>query len=211
MKTIKILLLLAMGSVAITGCELFGLEVQEDYHYKQKVLDPHINMTVNEFLHSDVDSQLDSMISAINYAGLQDEFTKPGRTFFFLHNNAIFRRTTAGAVDANCYFGKFRVNNQPATKWKDYPVEQVRDFLLYHIVEGQYSFDNLTPDNTEVTTLLATPKGTMFLRVINDRDSKVTINNFFGSQRTTTVRTSNILATDGTVHILGDYAEYIPL
>ena len=210
MKTIKILLLLATVSVALVSCSLFGLDVQEDYYYKQRVLDPHINMTVSEFLYSDVGHQLDSVISAINYAGLQDEYAVAGRTHFLLHNLAIYRTNTAGVVDANCYFGKFKVNGLPAKKWKDYPVQQVKDLLLYHIVEGQYSFDNLTPDNLEVTTLLATDKGRMFLKVINDRDSKVRVNEFFGSLKTVSVRTSNILATDGTIHILGDYAEYIP-
>lgn len=211
MKKIKILVATSTMVLLLSGCEFMGLSLQEDYEYKPRVLDPNINMTVSEFLYSSPDHQLDTLISAIAYAGLQDEFTKPGRTFFLMHNLAFYRLDSKGKVDVNCYFGKKKLpNGQTATKISDYPVEQIRELLLYHILEGEYGYDNLTPDNQEVPTLLTTDSGTMLLRLTNDRDSRISINEFFGSQKVTRARTSNLRATDGTIHVVGDYAEYAP-
>ncbi|MFZ6010416.1 MAG: fasciclin domain-containing protein [Bacteroidota bacterium] len=210
MKNAISIFILFASALVFSSCEFMGLGLQEDYEYTPRTLDPHINMTVMEFLQSSPGHQLDSLLSAIQYAGLTDEFSKPGRTFFFLHNLAIYRLDSKGKVDVNCYFGKYTVNGKPATKWKDYPVEQVRNLLLYHMVEGEYTYDNLTPDNIELITLSTAAKNKMLLRIVNDRDSKVTINEFFGSIKVVRARTSNLLATDGTIHIVGDFAEYGP-
>lgn len=210
MKKMKKLTIIVSLSLALSGCEFMGLSLQEDYEYKPRALNPQINMTVQEFMNSNPEGAFDSLFSAIEYAGLEAEFSAPGRTFFLLHNLAIYRLGSNGLIDPNCYFAKFKVNGVNAARWTDYPVEQVRDLLLYHIVDTHYSYDNLTPDNLQVNTLLEGEKGTMLLRIVNDRDSRVTINDFFGSQKVTRARTSNLLATDGTIHIVGDYADYVP-
>jgi hypothetical protein len=209
MRKIKIAITLFSLSLFVSGCTLFGLDAQEDYEFKPNTLDNKIDMTAGEFLLSNPTNEFNYMLAALDYTGISiDEFNKTGRTYFLLHDLAVYRLATNGTVDANCYFGKNKVNGQPGTKWEDYPVEQIRDLILYHIVEGEYSFENLTPDNVEVHTLKTGSNNLMMLKVINDRDSKLTINDFFNSLKLVRARTAGIVATNGPVHILGDYAEY---
>lgn len=208
MKKIKILFTVLGVMVMLSGCEFFGLELQEDYEFKPRLLDPHIDMTAYEFMVSNPGGELTLMNQAVAYAGLQEEYKKPGRTFFLLHDLAVYRLNSGGDVDVNSYFGKNTVDGMPATSWEDYPVEQVRDLLLYHIVEDEYSFHNLTPDNVTTDTMLPGENGIMLLMVRNDRDSKLRINDFFGSEKVVQARTTNILSTNGPIHILGDYAQY---
>jgi uncharacterized surface protein with fasciclin (FAS1) repeats len=190
----------------VSGCELAGLKVQEDYQYQQKVLDPKINQTVQEFLTVRTDTLLSLMAEAIQYAGIDPgEYRQPNRTFLLLHNRAILRYDNKGAVDKNCFFGKNTVNGKPGTKWQDYPVEQVRNLLLYHMIEGEYSFENLGTENATVSTLLVGKTVTM--KLSNDRDSKIRINDFFNSPKIVIPVTSGIKATNGTVHIVDNYLE----
>ena len=66
----------------------------------------------------------------------------------FYHNDAI-RRLSGTTVQADCYFGKYKVGpppGVPATKWEDYPQIQVKNYLLSLIVEGEHTFENITPD-----------------------------------------------------------------
>jgi uncharacterized surface protein with fasciclin (FAS1) repeats len=190
----------------VSGCELVGLKVQKDYQYQQKVLDPTINKTAQEFLTVRTDTLLSFMVEAIQYAGIDPaEYSKPNRTFLLLHNRAILRYDSKGAVDKTCFFGKNTVNGKPGTKWQDYPVEKVRDLLLYHIIEGEYSFENLGTENVTVSTLLAGK--TLTMKLSNDRDSKIRINDFFNSIKIVIPATSGIKATNGTVHIVDNYVE----
>jgi hypothetical protein len=208
MKKLKILFTAFCMMVVLGACEFLGLELQEDYEFKPGLLDPHIDMSAYEFMVSNPGGQLTLMNQAVVYAGLEEEYKKPGRTFFLLHDMAVTRLNSQGQVDVNSYFGKNTVNDMPATKWEDYPVEQVRDLLLYHIAEGEYSFHNLTPDNVTTDTMLGGENGIMLLHVRNDRDSKLRINDFFGSAKVVQARTTNILSTNGPIHIVGDYALY---
>lgn len=49
--TINCLLLLAVTTTFLPGCKkMLGLNLQENYDYKKKTLDPNINMTAKDFL-----------------------------------------------------------------------------------------------------------------------------------------------------------------
>lgn len=120
------------------------------------------------------------MQQGIEYAGIDtNEYTKPGRTFIFLHNNAI--RTTSGSgstlkvtggffydypimgKDASGNILKSKVDPtqdsmRPAMYWNEYPKELVKNYFLYLILNGEFSFENLSVNNTSIQTLL--PAGT---------------------------------------------------
>jgi hypothetical protein len=201
-----------------TGCKkMFGLKRQDNVDHNISILDPHIHKTAWQFLKEHSTGQPDSILSrmydAIVYSGIDSNlYTQPGKTYLFLHNDAVIRTGTPAPVDS--YWGRYKVNNAAATKWSDYTPQQVKNWLLYLMAEGEYSFDNVTPDNVEVKTLLpegadpANPRSIITFKVINDRDSKFRINDFFNTVRATQARTSNILSDNGPIHVVDRLVEY---
>jgi hypothetical protein len=181
MKKVQIFYLLFMlltaGSL-LPGC----YKLQKDYNYQAWTLDPHINMTAKEFLLSRGTAGVGSdtifkwMQLGLEYAGFDmTEFEKPGRTFIFLHNNAV-RTISSGKVASGFFYDypivvknssgvpiKSLIDNtqdstRPANSWNEYPQQMVKNYFLYLILQGEYSFENLSVSNTSVPTLL--PAGT---------------------------------------------------
>ncbi len=182
----KKIYLYLLGIVAATGtmssCSMFGLDVQKDYDYELSTLDPHINMSAQEYLLSRGknpvianDTVFKWMQLGLEYAGINlDEYEKPGRTFIFLNNNAIrVRNANTGVITAGMWFdlavmlknqdGSLQLANgapvtRPANKWSDYSVETVRNYFLYLIALGDYGFENAKLENTTFETLLGPGK-----------------------------------------------------
>jgi hypothetical protein len=223
----KIYLLLVsaiISSLIISGCKLAGLDLQKDAPFDASIRDSKINMNALEFMKSRTDL-FSSMIEAVTYAGLAEEYTKPDRTFLFLTNRALSDETyfpTPPAVMGS-YFGCNKVLN-PAysptdpTKgpqyltpdsWNVYPVETVKQFLLYHIVKENVSFRNAKafPAFYESVAYKAagdTTKVNIYL--VNDRNATMRINGFTGSRKVDLApRTSGIDCTNGVIHVLDDF------
>jgi hypothetical protein len=172
--TIIGLSLVAISVTALTGC----YKLQKDYDYKPQTLDPHLNMTAKDFMHSrgiggtGNDTIFKWMELGMIYAGIDTmEYVKTGRTYIFLHNNAI-RTLSSGKVNGGFFFdypvvGKDSLGNvlkskidvtqdslRPATSWNEYPQAMVRNYFLYLILQGEYSFENLTVNNKSIQTLM---------------------------------------------------------
>jgi hypothetical protein len=195
-------------AVIFSGCELAGLELQEDVEYEYHVLDPEVDMTAWEFLNLPrEDTVFELMLEGVQYAGLEEEYKKPNRTFLFLANEAIVEfDEDDGSVLAGSYFGyNILANGDTATRWEDYPVEEVRDFFLYHIIDSVYSYDNLGPENTEVTTLLDAPDNKAYMKIMNERNSKLRVNDRPFTVKFAEARSSNIQVTNGVVHAFNDF------
>lgn len=206
----------------MTGCKKFlGLKKQTDWHFTPVTLDPHINMTAWDYLKKRAlgtdpsDTILKKMYDGILYAGIDSsEYTKTNRTYVFLHNDAIFR-LSSNKITSDCYWGYYKTaSGKTGTSWSDYPVDSVRNWLLYLIAEGNYTFETLGPVATEATTLLPkntnplNPESIITFRVNNTAAYKLMINDFVGSQRNNTVRTAGILATNGPIHVVDRIVEY---
>jgi hypothetical protein len=173
---IKILCGLIVLITAFSSC----YKLQKDYDYKKVTIDPHYNMTAKQYLLSrDTfavgginDTILRWMRKGIEYAGIDwAEYEKPNRTYIFLHNSAI-RVLTSGKTTGGFFFDfpifPKDINGnpipsisfpgtdsvRPATQWTDYSVTTVRNYLLYLIGQGQYTFENLSVANTSIPTLL---------------------------------------------------------
>lgn len=221
MKTIKNLTFLLSGVfmlLSICGCDLAGLKLQESHDYHPYVLDPHINKTTWQYIKdrsynfAGKDTIFKLMRQAIEYSGIDTNlYIKTNCTFILLHNDAIYRTTTTNkvtTVTTDCYFGKYLINGKPATKWSDYPKDQVKNYLLYLIVQGAYSFNNLGPTNTVATTLMPqntdplNPTSIMMLRVNDDQNFTMRLNDFSNSVAYVSVRTSNILPTNGAIQVI---------
>jgi hypothetical protein len=225
-KIICLSLCVALLAASLTGCKkLFGLKLQEDTDHVTTTIDPHIYKTAWQFLKDRAlgtapdDTIFRRMYQAVVYSGIDtNEYTKPGRTFIFLHNDAV-RRLSGSTVTTDCYFGKYKVGPSPgvaATRWEDYPQIQVKNYLLSLIAVGEHTFENVFPDPKFEKTLLPpntdllNPQSEITFRVINDRDSRFRINDFPGSAVPTPnlatpgiqARTAGILSTNGPVHVI---------
>lgn len=194
-------------AVIFSGCEIAGLELQEDVEYEYHVLDPEVDMTALEFLNLPrEDTVFELMQQGVQYAGLEDEYSKPNRTFLFLTNEAILEYNDDGTVREDSYFGyNILANGDTATQWQDYPVEEVRNFFLYHIIDSVYSYDNLGPDNIEVTTLLDAPDNKAYIKIMNERNSKLRVNDRPFTIKYAQAESSNIHVTNGVVHAFNDF------
>lgn len=215
---------LCVFSFIFTGCKkLAGLPLQENQEHIVTTLDPHVYMSAIEYLKSRAlgtsgfkDSILYRMYQGIIYSGIDtSEYSKPGRTFIFLHNDAILRKTGT-TTTTDCYFGRYKVNGVAATKWEDYPKDSVKNYLLSLIVQGEHTFENTFPDPKFEKTLRPAgtdplnPENIIAFRVINDRDSRFRINDFPGSAVPTPnlatpgiqARTAGILSTNGPIHVI---------
>lgn len=232
MKAVKLHTRIILYSICIcasallfTGCKkMFGLRLQENTEHVTTTIDPHIKKTAWQFLKdralgtAPADTIFKWMYKAVIYSGIDTaEYTKTGRTFIFLHFDAVLRKTgTTTTTDS--YFGKYKVGSPAvaATKWEDYTPLQVKNYLLSLIVEGEHSFENVFPDPKFAKTLLPAgadplnPQSEIAFRVINDRDSRFRINDFPGSAVPTPnlttpgiqARTAGILSTNGPVHVV---------
>lgn len=189
------------------GCNLAGLSVQDNYDFRQRIPDPAVKMTAWEFINQPrADTLFVKMLAGIRYAGLEAEYSKPGRTFILLTNKAIYEKSATGVELATSYFVKNKVAGKAATRWEDYPVQQIRNLFLYHIMEGEYSYHNINTDTTVVNTLL-TGKDVKF-RILDYNDSKMTFNDFPGTKKGVPARTSNIRPLNGVMHVVDLYLEY---
>lgn len=168
------------GMVLLTAILSGCYKLQTDYDYKKVTIDPHYNMTAKQYLFSrDTfavgvinDTILRWMRKGIEYAGIDwAEYEKPNRTYIFLHNSAI-RVLTSGKVTGGFFFDypifPKDVNGnpipsisfpgtdsvRPAVQWSDYSVQTVKNYFLYLIGQGQYTFENLGVVNTSIPTLL---------------------------------------------------------
>jgi hypothetical protein len=189
MKKIKIhcLALIVVAAISLSGC----YKLQTDYKYNGWVLDPNINMTAKDFLLSRGTAGVGSdtifkwMQLGLEYAAFDmTEFEKPGRTFILLHNNAV-RTISSGKVSAGFFYDyPIIVKNgsgvpikslidptmdsmRPANSWNEYPQQMVKNYFLYLILQGEYTFENLSVNNTSAPSLL--PPGT----VASPQDSKL--------------------------------------
>lgn len=229
MKTIKFrkkiticIIFSCLGAWIFTGCKkLAGLPLQQNTKHEVTTLDPHVNKTALQFLKDRALGQGDDtiflrMYQAVIYSGIDTaEYSKPGRTFIFLHDDAVYR-VASNKVTTDCFFGHYLVNGKPAKKWEDYPKEFVKNYLLSLIVPGNYTFETVGPDPVTATSLMPpgtdtlNPESKIVFTVVNDRNSRFTINSFPGSAFPApnlaapglAARTAGILATNGPVHVV---------
>src|SRR5690606_34739770 len=121
-----------------------------NYDYEHKTLDPNIGISARQFLENrsygtsekPTDTIFKWMRQGLEYAGIGlEELEKPGRTFIFLHNEAIKTwDPKTNKVTGGLFFDFPLVTGlddtgkpitKPATKWEDYSKADVRNYFLY--------------------------------------------------------------------------------
>ncbi|HEY5771824.1 MAG TPA: hypothetical protein VIS75_04315 [Chitinophagaceae bacterium] len=172
--------IIVVAMISFTSC----YKLQKDYQYNAFTLDPNINMTAKQFLLSrgtagvGSDTVFKWMQLGIEYAGIDmAEYEKPGRTYIFLHNGAVRTLGTVNSVPNQVTGGFFfdypiigrdsagnvlkskldatRDSLRPAFQWREYPQQLVKNYFLYLILQADYTFENLSVNNTSIQTLLA--------------------------------------------------------
>lgn len=201
-----LIILLTLGNV---GC----WDLQESYHYEPSNANPYLNLTAWEFIEARIDT-FSLFKEAIEYVdenepGFKDIYqqTTAKKTFLFLNNNAF--RASSNSVFSN---------NGGVTNVRQIPYTTVRDILLYHIVYGYYhSLDvsgSLGFEPVYVITHLHSQNSFMTMR-IQDASSRTTYSRLYvnennGSSRAYYAVTSNLIATNGVIHVFSNQLVYIP-
>jgi hypothetical protein len=211
----KISLLVVLAATLGSGC----YKAQKSWEHQPVTVDPNTYMTAWDFLKSrGVNGYRDTlfalMMRGVQYAGLEAEYQKEGRTYIFLQNAAI-----KGAADA--YWTHADVDDidqlgipitRPGSKWEDYPVEQVKNYLLGMIIEGKYSYENVGSNNMFVKTLMpegadtTNPKSEMGIRnypgpqSTDLRNTKLWLNAYLNAPRPIDVVSGGYICTNGYVH-----------
>ena len=232
MKNIKYLMnafaALAVVAITLPGC----YKAQKDYDRTPHPIDPHIYKTAWQYLKDRAtgatanDQIFSRMYEGILYAELDSNLYKDtGRTYIFLHNDAI-RRLSGTTVQPDCFFGVNLYDAKVATAWNTYPKDFVKNYFLYLIQKGVYDHYTLPAvDPVEVNTMApagvfntqpdritrhanfpfaANPGSTMKIKVLNSSPSNTSDYPIVLNENRN-VRTSSILATNGTIHVIDRY------
>jgi len=227
MKKIKLLfaITLLICTAVISSCTLFGLKKQTDFNRVTNVdtIDAHLYKTAWAYIKARSyatsvarDTIFRRMYDAIIYSGIDtNEYIKPGRTYILINNNSV----------KALFASVFTSANKAGKKWQDYSAADVKTYLQYLILQGQYSHFSLptTPffaktlapagayttnptgfnfRSPGVTTYFPNPESTMAIWVLpsspgNQSDYPLVIN---GSANY--VYTSDLMPTNGVIQVM---------
>ena len=200
----------------IASCELLGLDYQDsyDYDYNAGMPSNKIDMSAFEFIKSrtDIFSLLEE---AILYAGVENEFKQSGVTYL-LPTNTAFNSETSTDLS---YFQTHQLTyideetgelvSYAPISMTAYPKEQVKEFLLYHIVKGKYTFTNLPAEPTWFETVATADTAKINMDLLKDRNPNIVFNNFDGHYKSSIKpRTSNLYNADGSyMHVMDSWLD----
>jgi len=226
MKKIKniIVMLVVLSSAAIImpGC----MKLQKNFtRSTTDTLNANLNKTAWAYLKSRAyqnatpgDTIFRRMYDAIIYSGIDTNlYTAPNKTYIFFTNTMVTTKTTG------LWAAVLTSANKAATSWKSYTAADVKNYLLYLILDGQYSHYNLpninsvnavtlapagtytnNPANFKIPGFISNPTSAMQIKVLdssipgsNTADYPITLNSTYY------VTTSDLLATNGVVDVIG--------
>lgn len=191
----------------MVGC----LDIQGSYDYEPSNANPYLSVTAWEFIEQrqDTFSILKEAIEYVDvaYPGFKNLYTQTDKKYTYLFlDDAGF--TATGGVFKNAGVSSVQAMNP----------EKLRDILLYHIVEGCYHSlsigGSLNFEPINVITLLKSQDAVMTMRIsdANSRTdySRLKINENAGSSPVITAATSNLIPTNGVIHVFSKQLIYIP-
>lgn len=215
-RYILYLLVMVLSALSLTSCELFGLDLQRSYEYdaEKGLYDNQLKMNAWEFIHNRRDI-FSSLIDAVAYAEIDTTiFNRPNQTLLLVTNAGL---TTA----ADSYWLRHKLDldgdsifETTPISWDVYPKEQVRDLILYHIVKGAFSYNELVDATKGTMSFFPTNStradGFVALEVKKEAALSIYFNNF-ASHYTVNLkaRTNNLQVPNGTyIHVMDKYLEY---
>lgn len=223
MKNIKILI--ATLSILIIGAGLSlsscgKLKLQKDFNRKTDTLDAHVYKDAWAYLKSraygsKTDTVFRRMYDAIIASGIDTGlYMQQNKTYLFYTNAAV---TTA---KTGVWAAYLTAQKKAAKSFKDYNAADLKNYLLFLILNGQYSHYNLPLTDVEIQTMAPqgifntnftgfilpafnanNPNSTIKLKVLNasagnTSDYPIQING------TTNVYSSDYLATNGVIQVM---------
>lgn len=200
--------ILSLLTALISGC--YG--IQESYDYEPANANSYLEMTAWEFIEQrqDTFSLLKRAIEHVDasFPGFKNLYQQTDKKYTYLLLNEIAIRWKSTGV-----YGYLGINSI-----EDADPAKLRDVLLYHIVDGYYhslSPDGLlTFDPINVKTLLDNEKGIMTMKISNVAQrleySRLKINENAGSSTVFTAVTSNLITTNGVIHVFSQHLFYKP-
>jgi hypothetical protein len=142
-----LLALIFAVSISISGCKKLNLQTSFS-RSTTDTIDAHLYKTTWAYIKaraygSTTDTIFRSLYTAIIYSGIDtNEYIKPDRTYLLLNTAAC-----------KSVWGSILVNGKKAVSWKSYSATDVKNYLLYLIVNGTYSHYNLPISPVTVQTL----------------------------------------------------------
>ena len=211
------LFILLTTPVIMASCEVFGLQYQDsyDFDYSVGIANNKVEMSTYDWIasRSDIFSLLKE---AIDYAGMEQEFKQMNMTYILPTNTAF---NSDNSSDRS-YFQQHQITYIDETSGDTvtyapismtaYPKEQVREFLLYHIVKGEYTFTNLPAEPTWFATCATADTAYVNMYLLKDRNPNIVFNNFDGHYKTgIKPRTANMYSTvsKSYMHVLDSWLD----
>lgn len=198
----KLLAVIAVPAL-MAGCEALGLDYQDsyDFDYSAGLANNKVEMSTYDWIasRSDIFSLLKE---AIDYADMQAEFQQQHMTYLLPTDKAFNSETESD----KSYFQQHQLSyidqatgdtvSYAPISMTAYPKEQVREFLLYHIVKGEYTFTNIPAEPTWFATCATADTAYVNMYLLKDRNPNIVFNNFDGHYKSSIKpRTSNMYST----------------
>lgn len=193
------LIFMAIALIAVS-CDKLPLQIS--HSYDPKPLDPHQGVTCWEYISGADDlSIMKSAVEKCNLVSLYAQETAE-YTYLLLDNTA---------------FNSYIFKQLAVTSVTEADEEALRNILLFHIIKGEYSSYNgiLGYEPIHVLTLWESLDAVMTIKLNNDkslsskRQDEVTFMDQCGSSTVVSVRTSDLLMTNGPAHILSRNCVYV--
>ena len=198
-------------AVVVSSCN------RDEYLIDGGVASPELNMSTYEFLASR--TLFDTLVMAINKAGLRELLDKEEVTFF-APTNFSFK----SHMDERTRLGKTSTNNPDYVfTFEDFTAEELRDSLQSYIFSGKIYRQDLTPQGYIFTALSGT-QSRISLEPRKDYTDQLTTNpsyvyltrkrglrwdawdaeNVSNTEKDVQVRiqTSGLISTNGVIHVL---------
>lgn len=194
--------------VIVFTCSSCNLDLQKNHDYNPETLDPHVDMTAWEYLHTRTDI-FSSLIEALEFTGLDGYYRQNDQLYTFL-------------ALTNAAMKTYMNNAAPGITALEDLSEAQRSHLVntlkYHIVDGEYSsYGQLPVEPIFVITLLSGKEGGLMTMLVRKNpwqaDAGKIIINDTGSNGNSPMRSavsSNIMPTNGVVHVFNNYCYYTP-
>ena len=191
--------IVGMLLVLMASCDL---DLQTDYDYKPSVDDPHIDMTAWEYMTSHQDD-FSMLMNALEYAEVDEYYKQTVHKYTFL----MLNNTAMKTYMENAFPGETDIRNCDKA--------MVKDMLLYHIIDGEYSsYGQLDVEPRYVLTMLEGENGLMTINVWKNpwqqAVGKIVVNQNGSNSKSPERKaiTSNIMPTNGVIHIFDNYCYY---
>jgi hypothetical protein len=166
-------------TLSMSGCSLFGLDLNEDYDLDTSpLISNQLGVSGWEFIQSRPDL-FQHFMDAVAYANVDPaEFNSPDLTLFPVTNTGIAAESETWAQWENAYPGGYwaqhPVNGVVPDRWSAYPQEQVRQFVLNHIMKYAVSYNELLAwtqgERTFYPTKATNGYGYISLYMLNSKD-----------------------------------------